>query len=349
MALKVNIKKKYRDFLLDIKMMSTGRRIGILGASGSGKSLTLKSIAGLIKPDEGTVEYDGRVLFDHRKRINIRAEKRGAGYLFQNYALFPDMTVKGNINAALHGAQKQGRLSKDRPRDTDEILKGFGLFEIRDHMPAELSGGQKQRTALARVLVTNPDLLLLDEPFSAIDMHLRERLRTELIGMLDTYDKTVVFVSHDRDEIYQICDALILIDNGKVIAQGKTYDLFEQPETVSAARLTGCKNISRVIGVSKHRVKALDWNDIELVTDSVVTDDITHIGIRAHDFIPGMSGVNDIRCGVASVSRLPFEWYITLENGLWWKLERKHYDGRQEINLPEYVSISPERILLLKG
>lgn len=342
MATDVNVKKKYDDFELDVSFSTSCKRIGILGVSGCGKSLTLKSIAGLIRPDEGRIAYDGKVMFDSKGSIDVKAGKRSVGYLFQNYALFPNMTVEGNIEAALHGTGKK------RMSGTEEILRKFELLDVRGHMPHELSGGQQQRTALARMLATDPELILLDEPFSAMDAYLREGMRLELIRTLDMYDRTVILVSHDRDEIYQMCDYLVLMDKGRVIGQGHTDTLFEHPETVAAARLTGCKNISRIEKLTEHRVRALDWNGIELITDGKVTDDMTHVGIRAHDFVTGSNGINVIPCGKAAVSRLPFEWYVTLENGLWWKLERDLYDDLDENLIPENICVLPERILLLK-
>ncbi|MCR4807117.1 MAG: ATP-binding cassette domain-containing protein, partial [Lachnospiraceae bacterium] len=342
MAIEVKIEKEYDDFHLDVGFSCYSKRIGILGASGCGKSLTLKSIAGLVDPDEGKIIYDGKVLYDRSLGTVVKPGKRNVGYLFQNYALFPNMTVRENVGAALHGAGKKAD-------GCEEILKKFKLWDVRDHKPFELSGGQQQRTALARMLVTDPEIILLDEPFSAMDTFLREGMRLELMRILNMYDKTVILVSHDRDEIYQMCDYLVLMDKGKVIAQGDTDELFEHPGSVACARLTGCKNISRIERLTDHRVRALDWAGIELITDGKVTDDVTHVGIRAHDLAADTEGVNLIPCGRASVSRLPFEWYVTLENGLWWKLDRDLYDDLDESLIPHDVSVKPERILLLKA
>ena len=355
MSLFVNIKKSYPDFILDIAFESRSKRIGILGASGCGKSLTLKSIAGIVRPDDGRISYDKRVWFDKDKRINVKTAKRNVGYLFQDYALFPNMTVEENIAAALHAQDsnrdvKGGRSADRRKPDSgssEDILKQFGIWDVKDHRPDELSGGQQQRGALARMMACDPELILLDEPFSAMDTFLREGMRLELIRLLDMYNKTVIIVSHDRDEIYQMCDHLILMDKGRIIAQGDTDDVFEHPETVAAARLTGCKNISRIERINDHRIKALDWNDIELITDGKVTGDITHAGIRAHDLMPGEHGVNVIRCGQVEISRLPFEWYITLENGLWWKQSRELSEAYNIKTVPEFVSVMPDRILLM--
>lgn len=355
MSIDVGIKKRFRDFYLDVSFSTKGKRIGILGASGSGKSLTLKALAGLMLPDEGSICADDSILFDAKRRINVKPGKRNIGYLFQDYALFPNMTVEGNIKAALHGTERTGKDGRNlktfgngsKAGILEEIIKRFNLTEIRDHLPDELSGGQKQRTALARMLATDPDLILLDEPFTAMDSHLKEGLRLELIRILDMYDKTVILVSHDRDEIYQMCEYLILLDDGRVIAQGNTDELFEDPGSVAAAKLTGCKNISRIERLSDHRVKALDWEGIELTTGGRVTDEVTHIGIRAHDLTAAYNGENVIPCRGVKVSRLPFEWYMVLENGLWWKLKRELYDSFDKDMLPENISVDPDRILLL--
>ena len=343
MALSVDIKKKYNDFLLDISFESSSNRIGILGASGCGKSLTLKAIAGLIKPDSGRIVFDNRLLFDADGRICIKPQDRHIGYLFQEYALFPNMTVEENVSVAFKGSKH-----KDSTGQIENTLKQFGLWEIRGHYPHELSGGQKQRTALARMMACDPGLLLLDEPFSALDTFLREGMRLELIRLLNMYNKTVILVSHDRDEIYQMCNYLVIMEKGRVIDHGRTDELFVRPKTPAGARLTGCKNISRIQRLSDHRIRALDWNGLELVTDERVPEYITHAGIRAHDFIPGDKGINAVPTGQAMISRLPFEWYVTMENGLWWKLPRgldMKYTGDM---VPQYVSVPPEKIILLK-
>lgn len=341
MALSVKVKKSYPGFTLDAEFDSSSKRIGILGASGCGKSLTLRSIAGIEKPDGGKICFGDTVWFDTKSKTNVKPAKRKVGYLFQNYALFPNMTVEQNIAAPI-------KSDADRTKTVHDILKKFGLWEVRDHRPDEISGGQQQRTALARMLTCDPDLLLLDEPFSAMDTFLREGMRLELIRLLDEYDKTVIIVSHDRDEIYQMCDHLILMDNGSVIAQGPVDELFDHPGTVAAARLTGCKNISRIRKIDDHQILALDWGDLELTTSETVTEDVAFAGIRAHDFIPGNHGVNVINCGQATISRLPFEWYITLENGLWWKQSRNLDESLTDNIIPPNISIMPDKIILLK-
>lgn len=346
MTADVTVKKKYDDFLLDISFAVSGKRIGILGASGCGKSQTLMSIAGLVRPDEGKISIDQNVLYDHAGSIDIKPQKRNVGYLFQEYALFPNMTVEGNIDAAILGAKKSGR---NPAADTGKFIKKFELADVKDHFSHELSGGQKQRCALARMLASDPQLLLLDEPFSAMDSYLREGMRLELINILGEYDRSVIMVSHDRDELYQMCDILLLMDNGKIIASGETQRVFADPGTVAAARLTGCKNISRIEKINGHRVRALDWGGTELVTGNETEDDITHIGIRAHDLLPGEHGENVIPCAGAKISKLPFEWYVTLENGLWWKIPKRLSEEDPRDVVPSHLSIPPDKLILLRS
>lgn len=346
MGIDFEIRKKYRDFSLDLSLKCDSKRIGILGASGCGKTMTLKALAGLVRPDEGHIAVDGRVLFDSGASVDIPARKRNIGYLFQNYALFPNMTVEENIRAALHGAGKCGRGQKSR--DIEEILASFDLTGLRHHMPHELSGGQQQRTALARMLSCDPGLILLDEPFSAMDTFMREALRLELIRILDKYDRTVILVSHDRDEIYQMCDYLVLMDKGRLIADGPTKEIFAAPGSLAAARLTGCKNISRIERLGEYRFRALDWQGLELETDRPIGDGIGYAGIRAHDFVPEETGVNLIPVGNASVSTLPFEWYVITGCGLWWKIPRALSDEDISGNIPPFIRIPPDKIILME-
>ena len=353
MRLEVSIRKQYKDFCLQPSFCCEGKMIGILGASGSGKTLTLKSIAGLIRPDEGRIVCGEEVLLDTKQKINIKAGRREVGYLFQNYALFPNMTVWENIIVPLHGKRKKTNKDHFDPnekiRQAQKLLELFRLTGLKNHKPAEISGGEQQRTALARMLICDPRLCLFDEPFSALDAFLREGMRLELMRILKEYDKTGVLVSHDRDEVYQMCDYLILMEKGQVIADGRTSELFLKPGTTAAARLTGCKNISRIKRISDHRVVALDWKDLVLAVDETVGDEITHIGIRAHDFVTKDIGINTIPCGNFMVSKLPFEWYVTLENGLWWKQPCALSQELDRRMIPESICIPPENIILLKG
>lgn len=356
LRLKVEMRKKLKSFTLDISFQTGIGCLGILGSSGCGKSMTLKSVAGIVNPDWGKIALwqsdNERVLYESGKKLNIRPQERRVGYLFQNYALFPNMTVTENIAVGI-------RRSSDAALRIRQMVERFRLKGLENSYPRQLSGGQQQRVALARILAYEPEVLLLDEPFSAMDTYLKEGLRLELARVLADYDGVTVMVTHDRDEAYQLCDQLLLLDQGAVIAAGKTREIFKRPGNCQAARLTGCKNISRIERLDSHRVRALDWNGLELAVEETVSEEITAIGIRAHDFEPlsdeaaaaikEQPGNNLIETGRLEISEMPFEWYITLENSLWWKKE-KNIDTHDTAGVtPSWLRISPSAILLLTG
>lgn len=350
-SLKTDIRKTFGNFRLDVQFETEGGCLGILGPSGCGKSLTLKAIAGIITPDEGRIALikgdEEYILYDSDSKVNLRPQIRRVGYLFQNYALFPNMTVAENIRIGLRGRKKRPRVKENE--DIERLLKRFRLDGMGDRYPMRLSGGQQQRAALARMMAYEPEVLLFDEPFSAMDSHLREGLRLELGAMIQNYDGVSVLVTHDRDEAYQLCSHMLLLSDGRVLTAGRTQDVFDNPGSVEAARLTGCKNISPIRKLDDHRVYALDWK-LELITQDEVTDDVTACGIRAHDFYPlTLKGsLNQIPVGKASVTKLPFEWYITLENGLWWKIPKNLGDQELSDLVPSWIGVDPKAILLLR-
>ena len=234
MSLHIDITKNLSSFNLDVSMESKGGIIGFLGASGSGKSMTLKCIAGLEKPSKGKIVINDKVLFDSQEKINIKTRDRKVGFLFQNYALFPHMTIKDNIEIGLD------KISKDeKSKLSSNYIKKFGLEGLEKRYPWQLSGGQQQRVALARALITSPDILLLDEPFSALDNHLRASMERELVELLKDYEGTVVFVTHDIAEAYRVCDKIIVFDGGKAKDIREKNVLFQTPQSLAEAKLTG--------------------------------------------------------------------------------------------------------------
>lgn len=266
MALEVRIKKSFPDFQLDVNFRTGEEVFGVLGESGCGKSLTLKCIAGIEKPDEGRIVLNGRTLFDSEQGINVPARARRVGYLFQEYALFPHMTVEENIAVGAGVTLKQKKKCDKRGKETlvKQYMERFFLTGLEKKYPSELSGGQKQRVAIARMMVTEPELILLDEPFSAIDSYLKWKLEQQLMEWLERVQVTTLLVSHNRDEIYRLCDGMGVIHCGHMEVCGRKKEIFQNPQTVSAAILTGCKNIMEADGnMKKHG--------------------ITHVGIRSHD------------------------------------------------------------------
>lgn len=237
MSLSVEIKSKLNIFEMDISLKTTSKRIGILGASGSGKSMLLKYISGIIAPDEGVIKLNDEILFDSSKKINIKPQKRNVAYMFQNYALFPTMSVRENIEIIIEGNKEY------REKKASELMKRFCIDNIANKMPRDLSGGQQQRVALARIMAYEPKLILLDEPFSAMDSDLKDKLQMELEDMVADYDGIIIMVSHSRDEIYRFSDELIIIDNGGIVEYGKTKNVFDLPKTIQGAKMVGINNV----------------------------------------------------------------------------------------------------------
>ena len=353
MSITVDIRKKLGDFSLEISFESDSKRIGILGPSGCGKSMTLKSIAGIERPDTGRICIDDNVLFDQAQKINVRPQKRNVGYMFQNYALFPTMTVVQNIGAGL-GLSAEGRGER-----ISEMINRFHLNGLEKHYPGELSGGQQQRVALARIMAYRPDIILLDEPFSALDEHLKERLQHEMMSMLEDYEGQVILVSHSRDEIYRFSDELLIMDDGHVLARGNTQQLFSDPGLVSVARMTGCKNFSSAERIDSHRIRLLDWGT-ELVLEREIPEGINAIGYRAHEFEPvwGERQKNCIRFALSGADELPFErrYYIIPEGKdhgaraaelICWFIQEGERDMLKGKPEPDYLRLREEDIMLL--
>lgn len=346
MSFAVKVKRRLKGFSLDMELESEGGSLGVLGSSGCGKSMTLRCIAGIEIPDQGRIAVNGRVLYDSGQRINLSPQQRKIGYLFQNYALFPHMTVAKNIGCGIMAVKK------DRGERTRKLLERFQLEELGERYPSQLSGGQQQRVALARLLACEPEVILLDEPFSALDAHLKEKMQIQLMNLLREYKKDVIMVTHNRDEAYRICDQLMVMDQGRCLEYGNTKELFEKPKLLQTARLTGCKNLSRVRSAGDTRVEALDWG-ITLETGRIVSGQVTHIGIRAHDFHPMDAGqydkMNRIKIMLQEETEDPFEWNFIFKAkprtsaDIWWKISKQVFQG-----LPEYLYVEPEDILLLR-
>ena len=346
MSIFVDIGKSLGSFHLKMQFEAGNETLALLGASGSGKSMTLKCIAGIEKPDRGRIVVDDVVLFDSEKHINLPPQQRHTGLMFQNYALFPNMTVLQNIRA---GANREPDKQK-REAAVTAIMDSFGLTSLAGHLPSQLSGGQQQRTALARILVSNPNVLLLDEPFSALDSHLRFRLEQEVRQIIENFGKTVVLVSHDRDEVFRLSDSIAIVDGGNIDALGTKKEVFANPRTRKGAMLTGCKNISHLELLESGTAWATDW-DMELEIPGL-TPEISAVGIRMHDVRPG-PGKNGFRCRVVEEIENPFSYTIMLQrvnstgsSPIGWELEKAVWN---KLRAPEIgVCLPPEALLLLK-
>lgn len=348
MAIDVAIKKKIGSFSLDVEFHAEEEIFALLGASGSGKSMTLKCIAGIETPDEGHIILNDRVLYDSKKRINVIPQKRKVGYMFQDYALFPNMTVEKNIMAGM-GKKPSAAVVAD-------YIRRFQLEGLEKRLPGQLSGGQKQRVALARMMAAKPEILLLDEPLSALDTFLKWRMEEELIEILSSVDQTVLFVSHNRDEVYHLCDSVCVLEQGHVETIQEKKDFFANPQTVAAARLSGCRNISVAERISDQELYAKDWK-IHFQLKKAIPEDLGYVGVRAHyiEVRPGaQTGDNMAVMKVSHLLEQQFESELVLQCG---------EDGQEQIRilmdkekaeqLAEYdqvtICIPEHALLLLRG
>lgn len=349
MAIEVRIHREFDDFKLDVQFQSESRRIGILGASGCGKSLTLKSIAGIERPETGKIESAGKVFFDSAKKIWMPPQERNVGYLFQNYALFPTITVEKNIGIALRCGKKE------KEKKVRDMIDRFSLQGLEKKLPGQLSGGQQQRTALARIMIYEPDMILLDEPFSALDSYLKEQTQRECLELLQDYPGTVILVSHSRDEIYRFSEEVLVMDGGKAVIQKKVKELFEHPQKVAAAKLTGCKNIEEIVWKDGKHLYVPGW-DMVIPAGMGNVGDAQAIGIRAHEFTTERTesdGELVFPVYKPEVKEDLFEYHVQFftseraKTPVVWKVSKKLWDVGEK-GVPKWLHLKREHILFLE-
>jgi molybdate transport system permease protein len=353
--LEVQIEKALDNFKLQVNLNAGTGAVGLLGASGAGKSMTLRMIAGMVAPDNGRIVLNGRILFDSTARRNVSSAQRKIGVVFQDYALFPHMTVAENVGFGLAALSEQERRSR-----VGRQLEMMHIAELADRYPKDISGGQRQRVAIARCMAIEPDALLLDEPFAALDPHLRRQMEEQLRETLTTYRGAVIFVTHDMEEAFRFCRDLLVLDSGRVIAQGPKHELFERPRTVVAARLTGCKNIVPARRLAANRIVVDAWN-CQLTAAIPVSDALTHVGLRSHQiaFQRAANGENTFPCWLLGTSEAPHEMTLYLRlhaapragepphlqadvpKELW-----RTFNAQPQ---PWHVTLDPARLLLLEG
>jgi molybdate transport system permease protein len=355
-SLTADLTKSFPGFELSVALSATSERLGLLGASGSGKSMTLHCIAGLAKPDKGSVVLNGRVLFDTGKAIDLSPAARRIGIVFQDYALFPHLTVRENIGFSLH---------YHTPADRQErILRWAKLTQIEallDLYPRELSGGQRQRVALARALAMEPEALLLDEPFSALDPHLRRRTEEQVCEALERYTGVTIFVTHDRDEAFRFCRRLAVLSEGRMAAIGPRDDIFRNPGSLAVARLTGCKNFARIQRTASGQIRAVEWEcDLE-VQDNTNPEQAEFVAIRAHDLriLDHPSKSNTFPCWLITSVQSPFETTLYLRlhaspsegdpSHLEAEISREEWARLSDRPQPWTVTLDPARLLFLAG
>ena len=276
MSLIVDIRKKLALFDLEVSVEVGNETLGFLGASGCGKSMTLRCVAGVETPDEGKIILNGEVLFDSAARINLSPQKRKTALLFQNYQLFPNLTVEQNIAAGIDASMSPAA----RAELVAQQMQRFALEGYERSYPLQLSGGQQQRVALARMLAAQPGILMLDEPFAALDAHLKSQLEQELLDLFDAYEGSILYVSHDIDEAFRFCDRIAVVGEGRIREIGPTQQIVSCPGTLDTIKLSGCKNTSAARKVGDGLVEAVDWG-ITLATTDPIPDDLAYVGVRA--------------------------------------------------------------------
>ena len=339
MSLSVDIKKRYPGFELEVALEVGEERVGLLGASGCGKSCTLRCIAGVETPDEGRIVVNGRTFFDSAAGVNLTPQQRKCALLFQSYQLFPNLTVADNVRAGMDPSRDAARQREDALR----YLQIFGMADYADRYPGRLSGGQQQRVALARMLAARPGILMFDEPFSALDSYLKSALEQNLLDVFSVVGRTVLYVSHDIDEACRLCQRIAVMHDGHVEEVGTASELMERPQTLAALRLTGCKNTSPARKVGETSVCALDWG-MTFDVGHEVPDDVAYLGVRASYFhvdrerADGERGRNSYDLHVARVSDARFERLVLLDaprpdapSRLQWRVNKV---GKTEAELP---------------
>jgi molybdate transport system permease protein len=370
MDLDVQIEKKLPGgFHLEVAFRASGAPLGILGPSGAGKSLTLRTIAGLERPDRGRIVLDGRVLFDSAAGVDCPSRDRRVGLLFQNYALFPHLTVAQNIGFGISTL-----FADERDRRIARQITAVHLAGLEARYPAALSGGQQQRVALARALITEPQALLLDEPFSALDAHLRGEIERELREALANYRGVAVFVGHNLEEAYRFCGDLVVLADGRIVAAGPKEALFRRPPNFAVARITGCKNFSRARAAASNEVEALDWG-CRLRVAQPVPATLGHIAIRAHhirvnadarDAVGSGNAARDIApnpaensfpCWLAAATEAPFRVTLYLRLNapsststdfhVQAEISKDEWENFKDLPQPWRVELAPDRLFLL--
>ncbi len=313
MSLSVNIKKHFPTFTLDVNIDAEDETLGFLGESGCGKSLTMRCIAGIETPDEGKIVVNDKVFFEReagkKPTVNLTPQERKTALLFQNYMLFPNLTVAQNVAAGI-----DRKTPKDqRDEQVNGELRRFGLEGFGERYPSQLSGGQQQRVALARMLAAKPDILMLDEPFSALDAHLKGVLEQNLSSLFEAFHGTVLYVSHDIDEALRFCDRIAVVDHGHVMEISNGSELVNNPQSTAGIKLSGCKNCTPAVRTGANRVFLPAWG-IDVNTDEAVAEDIKCLGVRA--FFLERAKANDenaYRVRVVRTSDSRFDRSVLLE------------------------------------
>lgn len=349
MDLDVEIRKRMTGFNLEVAFRAGQKTLGVLGPSGSGKSMTLRAIAGLETPDEGRIVLNGRALFDSSRGLNLPSRRRRVGFLLQDYALFPHMTVEENVAFGLHSLPRGESGKRVREQIARVQLQG-----LEHRYPRQLSGGQQQRAALARALAIDPEVLLLDEPLSALDVHLRSQMEALLVETLAAFQGVSLYVTHNLEEAYRIAEEIVVISNGQETALGPKEAIFRHPPNYSTAQVTGCKNFSRARSAPAGGIDALDWGcRLNLSPPS----SFEWIAIRAHHIgfaLNGQEG-DSVPCRLVRGIEGPFRMTLYLEillpaapaahHHLQAEITKDKWETLKHEPFPWYAHLAPDKLM----
>jgi molybdate transport system ATP-binding protein len=336
--LQAKIKKRLgqgvEEFTLDVEF-EVGQGFTILfGASGSGKSTTLRAIAGILTPDAGRIAVDGQIFFDSEQQINLPIRKRGVGYVFQNLALFPHLTARANIEFGMKDLPKAERQTR-----ASDMMSALHITHTANRKPKEISGGEAQRVALARALSCAPKILLLDEPLSAID----EATKTGIIQDLKTINRDlrlpILYVTHSRDEALTLGERVMVTEGGRLVTSGEPLDVFGSPIVKSVARLTGVENIFTGVVIDKNEAGGTmqvevkdDHGDcrIDIPLAAASRNERLTIAIPANDIllatkrIEAVSARNLLRGQIQAIADRDNRAVVAVKSGVLWKVNLTH-------------------------
>jgi molybdate transport system ATP-binding protein len=323
-------------FSLDVEFKTSQGVTALFGPSGSGKTLTLECIAGFVRPDEGRIQLDGGILFDGQTGVQIAPQKRRCGYVFQNYALFPHMTLRQNLAFA---AARTRRL--ERHRRVGEMLEKFQIGDVAGRRPHEVSGGQKQRCSIARALIADPRMLLLDEPARGLDAPLRAELYDILRQVQTEFRIPALLVTHSLEECFELADEMLILREGRLVQSGPPAQICEQPASLELARLLGIYNLLpvevRQLDPTRN-TSVLRWEEWDITGPYLpghLKGDRLHLAVMPRQLraLPktGTAGANQVGGKMARAVELPQQMRLEFDGGLCVEMPRGEYELNRHV------------------
>ncbi len=321
--LQAQIRKRFASgFMLDVQLTAPPGITILFGASGAGKTTILDCISGLLKPDEGRIACGERLLYDSAGGVNVLVPQRRVGYVFQDLALFPHLTVAENVQYGLHGLDRPQRV-----RRAHAMLESFRIGHLAQRRPGQISGGERQRTALARALVTDPAVLLLDEPLAALDAPTKSRIMDDLRAWNDTHRLPILYVTHSREEVFALGERVVALEQGKLLAEGTPLQVLSAPRHEAIAQLAGCENLFDATVTALHEQQGtmtceLSGCHLEVPLGRIQVGQKVRVGIRAGDILlatappAGLSARNVLPGRITSLEQQDVTVIATVDCGV---------------------------------